>query len=452
MTTAREPKLPLHSLEEALEAVPEGFLVLDRSLTVKYCNAAGAQVLQRARVEFQGRPFFESFCEFKGSVLEENFHRCLDDGLSQSFDVYLGVSPHTGWYDVALSPYAEGVAVRITKTTERHELQEELRRAKEELERFFSNALDLFCIADTEGHFLRLNPQWEKVLGYAIADLEGRRFMDFVHPDDIPATENALAALAGASEIQGFVNRYKAADGAWRWIEWNSYPSGPRIFAAARDITERIRMEGALRAAVEEKEMLLKELSHRVKNSLAIIASLISLEADRLGDPSCAACRSGMERLQTRIQTIGLIYEKLTARGGASQIDAAEYLRDLIGLLSENLASPEGALRVEVSTDHVELDAKRAVALGLIANEAVTNAFKHGLKGGEGSLEVGLHEEAGRIRLVIQDSGPGFPAGFDPETQGSLGMDLLRMETSELRGACRLVNKPGARVEIEFPR
>lgn len=136
-----------------------------------------------------------------------------------------------------------GVLLDITR---RSEEQEELLEKSEELDRFFTMSLDLLCIADTNGYFVRLNPAWEEVLGYSSADLEGRRFLDFVHPDDLPATLAAVSDLSGQKEVLDFTNRYRCKDGSWRWIEWRSRPKGNLIYAAARDITDKKRIGDAL--------------------------------------------------------------------------------------------------------------------------------------------------------------------------------------------------------------
>jgi PAS domain S-box-containing protein len=116
-----------------------------------------------------------------------------------------------------------------------------------ELELYFNNTLDMVCIADTDGFFRRLNPEWEAVLGYPLSELEGHRFLDFVHPDDMAATLDVLNRLAGQDTVMNFTNRYRAKDGSYRWIEWRSFPVGKTIFASARDITARKLADEALR-------------------------------------------------------------------------------------------------------------------------------------------------------------------------------------------------------------
>ncbi|MBS4027416.1 MAG: PAS domain S-box protein [Ignavibacteriales bacterium] len=123
--------------------------------------------------------------------------------------------------------------------TERKNAEEILKAKTEELNKFFNTSLGLLCIADTDGYFRRLNPEWEKTLGYSVQEMEGKKFFDFIHPDDIASTIAAVTDLTEQKEIFDFVNRYKHKDGTYRWIEWRSTPFGKIIYASARDITER---------------------------------------------------------------------------------------------------------------------------------------------------------------------------------------------------------------------
>nr|WP_300988371.1 response regulator [Thiocapsa sp.] len=123
----------------------------------------------------------------------------------------------------------------------------------EELNRFFTTGLDMFCIVNAEGGFLRVNPEWERTLGYPPEELEGHPFIDFVHPQDRETTLEATRHLYAQGAILDFENRYRCRDGSYRWIEWRSFSSGELIYAAARDVTERKRTqaESARRLALE---------------------------------------------------------------------------------------------------------------------------------------------------------------------------------------------------------
>lgn len=130
--------------------------------------------------------------------------------------------------------------------TERKRAEEELRSKTEELDRYFTSSLDLLCIANGAGEFVRLNPEWVKVLGYPVEELIGKSFLDYVHPDDRASTLKAMELLAAQEEVANFENRYLRRDGTYLWIEWRSKPIGESIYAVARDITDRKRAEEEL--------------------------------------------------------------------------------------------------------------------------------------------------------------------------------------------------------------
>ncbi|MDX2100381.1 MAG: PAS domain S-box protein [Leptolyngbyaceae cyanobacterium bins.59] len=137
----------------------------------------------------------------------------------------------------------------VIEVTDRKQAELALQVKTEELNQFFSVALDLLCIADTNGYFRRLNRQWERTLGYSLQELEGSRFLDYVHPEDLERTLAAVAILSEQQVIPTFINRYRCRDGSYRWLEWRSFPVGNLIYAAARDITERKQIEEALQAS-----------------------------------------------------------------------------------------------------------------------------------------------------------------------------------------------------------
>jgi len=143
--------------------------------------------------------------------------------------------------------------------------------AEEEMGKFFTVTLDLLCIANTDGYFLRLNPPWERNLGYSREELMAKRFLDFVHPDDLDRTHKAVSILSSQQKLTSFENRYRCKDGTYRWLEWTSAPAGNLIYAAARDVTERKKTEQALEERLRF-EVLLSEISTR----------FINLSADRI--------------------------------------------------------------------------------------------------------------------------------------------------------------------------
>jgi PAS domain S-box-containing protein len=170
----------------------------------------------------------------------------------------------------------------LVQTRRRQSSEQSLQRKTEELDRFFNVTLDLLCIANTGGSFVRLNPAWEKVLGYSREELMNNRFFEFVHPDDLGKTQKAVSRLASQKELIHFENRYRCKDGRYRVMEWTAAPFGELIYAAARDLTERLEVEAEARQRREELAHLARvatlgeltaSLAHEVNQPLAAVLS-----------------------------------------------------------------------------------------------------------------------------------------------------------------------------------
>ncbi|HCV42647.1 MAG TPA: hypothetical protein DGH68_04115, partial [Bacteroidetes bacterium] len=190
---------------------------------------------------------------------------------------------------------SRGVTFTALDITGRKQTEDALRAKEVELDRYFTNALDLLCIADTDGYFRRLNKEWESALGYPIKELEGKRFLDFVHPDDMEATLQAIAQLGGQKQVLNFVNRYRSSDGSYRWIEWRSFPAGKLIYAAARDITKRKLDEEALRESGAFRK--------RVFDSSRI--PIVVMDAATLKYVDCNPAATEIYHFSSREETLG---------------------------------------------------------------------------------------------------------------------------------------------------
>ncbi len=221
-----------------------------------------------------------------------------------------------------------------------------------------------------------------------------------------------------------------------------------------REVAQEKLQEERLSRSLEEKELLLRELNHRVKNNLQVVSSLIRLQTTRTADRQA---RIALESSLGRIHAISLVHERMYGTGSElGRVDAGAYLRDLVGPIASIHDRSGSAVRIRVDGGGICLGLDAAVNIGLITNEAVTNAYKHVFSMNRGSiLEIVLsRKEDGRLLLEIQDDGPGYPQvenGKD-SSQG-LGMSIIRSICSRLGGSMSLTRGTisGARLSMELP-
>lgn len=210
------------------------------------------------------------------------------------------------------------------------------------------------------------------------------------------------------------------------------------------------KAETRLKAALEEKDMLLREVHHRVKNSLQIVSSGLALQAHRSEDPLALEIYSSV---RNRIRAISLVHEKLYGLDSAEHMDLGGYIRELVLQLSGGYDSRTGRVDLAIEADHVEAHMDVCVDFGLLVTELVANAYKHAiLPRGGGLLGISLKREGETIVFRVEDEGPSFPLDFKPQGTHSLGFKIITSLARKYKGSLSLPRGSGAVVEIRFPR
>jgi len=203
-----------------------------------------------------------------------------------------------------------------------------------------------------------------------------------------------------------------------------------------------------LTASLREREVLLQEVHHRVKNNLQIISSLINMHVRKLDD---TASRDALEECQTRVLAIALIHEKLYQSRDYARVPFSEYVRSLVLNVFHTTGVAPGAVQLQTSIDHLAVPVDKAIPCGLLLNELITNALKHAFKDGRrGVLQVELFRAGARVHLVVSDNGVGLPAGFDVQRSGSLGLQLVSTLAEQLDASLTITSRGGARFEVAF--
>ena len=262
----------------------------------------------------------------------------------------------------------------------------------------------------------------------------------------LPATESSGAAGLIERRARG------AASEFWAEVSVAATPTAGTQAAilAIRDLTERRRVEAALTESLREKDTLLREVHHRVKNNLQIVSSLLTLQVDGLVD---VQARAALDETVLRVRSMALVHQHLYSSTRMARIRLGDYASSLCLQLQGSIA-PRAQLRVQGEPVEVEVDVDVAVPCGLILNELVTNALKHGCAtDGSCQIDVAVRLSDAGFELVVADRGPGFAADAgDPAFAGSLGMTLVRTLARQLRARLTFGFDGGARVTVEVPR
>ena len=221
-----------------------------------------------------------------------------------------------------------------------------------------------------------------------------------------------------------------------------------RYLAFCRDVTARRDAEEQLKASLREKEILLKEIHHRVKNNLQVISSLISLQAEELKDP---AARAAFRESRQRVRSMALIHENLYQSENLASIRIRDYIETVTKEMRRSFKSNE--ISIDVDVEEILLGIDVAVPCGLIINELLTNALKHAFPGERaGKVTLHLHRSSPHaVRLVVEDDGVGFPEGVDFRSLTSMGMTLVLSLTQQIDGAIGLERADGTRFVLDFP-
>jgi two-component sensor histidine kinase len=216
-----------------------------------------------------------------------------------------------------------------------------------------------------------------------------------------------------------------------------------------RTQSEVLRSEQTVRASLREKEVLLKEIHHRVKNNLQVISSLLNLQARYLPDP---AARAIFSQSQNRVQSIALVHERLYESADLSHVDFAKYVLVLLDNIFDTYGAENRGIAKVIDVGDVNLTVDVAIPCGLIVNEVVTNALKHAFPDGRpGTVRVSLTEGPEEIlELTVKDDGVGIPPGIDPRNTVSLGLDLVTTFAEQLNAEVDIGREGGTSFRFRF--
>lgn len=325
--------------------------------------------------------------------------------------------------------------------------------SEEQYRTILQAAMDSFVLMDGQGQLLAVNDAYCRMSGYAAPELLTLRLADLdagaAAATDIVAQLQQFAGQGGGR----FEFRHRRKDANSIDVEISVQyrtPEGGRFVCFLRDITDRKLAQAAVAASLHEKETLLKEIHHRVKNNLQIISSLLRLQGGQIDNP---IAKAALRDMQSRVRSMALIHEHLYRSENLAQVDMVAYLKSLCQHAFRALVTDQGAIRLHLDMATLRLGIDQAIPCGLLANELVSNALKHAFPDGRsGELRVELQPVPGGSawRLCVTDNGIGLPAAFDLKTIRSLGLQLVPDLVNQIRGRLEIGPGPGASFAVTF--
>ncbi|NDJ76002.1 MAG: PAS domain S-box protein [Chloroflexi bacterium] len=314
---------------------------------------------------------------------------------------------------------------------------------------------DALLLVELDGCIVRANQAARTMLDYAEEDLVGQPVDVVLRACDADQLKrDCIAELRRAGSIRDMetwlVTRagHEIPISLSASVVRNEDDTEQGIVLVGRDLTERHRANEQIRQSLHEKEILLKEIHHRVKNNLQIISSLLLLQTGEASDDGVLAALS---ESQNRVYSIATIHEMLYQSRDLARVDFAAYVDRLIGYLFQSFQRSPQAVDLQVEIDDVALNMDTAIYCGLIINELVSNALKYAFSPEQcGQIEVGLHRNGQGMVLAVGDNGVGLPAHVEPETVESLGLQLVSMLTQQLDGTLTIDRSGGTVFTVEF--
>ena len=349
---------------------------------------------------------------------------------------------------------------------ERRNVEAALERSERMFRSVVEQSVDGIVLIDDQARVTIWNAAEERITGISRSEALGQHLAD-LQLSLATEEQRTPEARARLQEVfQRFIStgeapwlskpmerEFRSRDGKKHTVQSIIYPfsiDGRRMYGSInRDVTEQRRAERIIEASLREKDVLLREIHHRVKNNLQIIASLLELQGDNISDPHAL---TQLAEGQQRIQTMALVHENLYRSADLAYVNLAEYVADL----AEQLCATRGVQseRIEVTVDvaDVRLGVDTAIPCGLLINELVSNSLKHAFPGGRaGRVRVTMRHDHEHITLEVSDDGVGLPPGLDHRATSTLGLQLVNLLTEQLRGQLSLLAGPGTTFRITFP-
>lgn len=347
------------------------------------------------------------------------------------------------------------VVVTFYDITQRKKLEQQLARSEEHFRMLIENSSDGIALVDSHARISYISPSVKKILGYEGTEINGRRVFEIIHPDDYEQYKaEAWKMLKKQFSTFSLVARLRHKNGEWVHVHSSltnllADPNVYGVVANISDVTQRVKDEQRIKDSLHEKQLLLSETHHRVKNNMQVISSLLHLQFQKVRSK---ATKEMFRESQNRVKSMALVHEILYNAERESEISLSLYVDHLIASLRESYEKNVAHITIVSDIATIVLRQDTAVLCGLILNELITNAIYHafpGKKKGVVTISAKKNME-NNIELIVKDNGVGIPNESAIKKSTTLGYGLVFALVEQLHGTISFATKKGTVISINF--
>jgi PAS domain S-box-containing protein len=441
-------------LRALIASMTDVILVFDMHGRYLKIPSTNPKLLYKPAPELIGKTLHEIFPQDQADFFIGYIRRALETQQAVNCEYCLSIGGEEIWFSGTVSPMTEDTVIWVARDITNRKLAEKQLQASEAKYRgLLENVFDGVYQSTPEGKLLTANPAIVRMLGYdSEEELLALNVRDlYMNPED---RDIFARKIEGTGEVRNLELTLKRKDGQRLIVLENARMVQNEIGelyyeGTLTDISDLKRADEQIKASLAEKEILLREIHHRVKNNMQIISSLLNLQASQMKDEN--ALKMSKES-QSRIRSMALVHEKLYKSQDFSHINFSDYIRSLATHLFQfNQVNPN-LIQLKMDLEDVFLDIQTAIPCGLILNELITNALKYAFpKNSRGEITVELHPTADHaFQMVVKDNGVGIPEDMDIQDPKSFGLQIVTMLVNQLEGNMEVQRKDGAFFNIIF--